>query len=187
MANKAADRFVLNLRASIGKWKMPDETLALYQEMLGKWHLSEDIWRQALETIIEQNEKGELPPLAQIYPILKSAQSAVSAGDGAYAYFCYRLRDHDYAAKVWRDGETWRLMKVRRDEKDHNRWWMEKSDQVARPPEGATDVHLALPEELQTGYEACSAADGRKYFLAGWIRSGADPAKCEAALKTLKE
>ncbi len=189
MTNKAAERFCKNLRASIGKWKMPEETFLIYLEKLSRWKMPEDLWTRVLSRIIANNVAGELPPLASIYEQLKSVQMFANEKGSLIAHYCFRLNGYEMAVPVWRDSDnTWKMMRSHKNE-DEKGWTMKRSENPFVAPAGATDVGLAIEFkhlDIRTvEAERCDLETGRNWFMKGWIESGADPAKCEEMFSTL--
>lgn len=161
MASNAVKRFVANLAAGFGNWRMSDDTKTLYYDALCKWHLTDDEWAAAQSRIIAECE--QLPSLAQIYPYLKSAQAGRKT----------------VKEPIW---QTWT------DSKGHRqaRPILDPGNPPPLPPD-AHDWCLVLPEELQAHYEPASGEEAYEFFRLGWIQRGGDPDRCPVSLASLIE
>jgi hypothetical protein len=185
--NKLAERFVRNLRSSIGKWKMTDESFDLYVEKLSRWRLTSDQWSRATSKLINSNPEGELPTLPALYALLKSVQESEDPSSRSAIFFNFRAIGRDHSARVWDDNGTWRLMKVQRDD-DGLKWKMVKTDKPFTAPADATDVRFTPPpEQKERSYEPVRDNElQRNLFYKGWCDSGADPGKCEAMFNSIQ-
>lgn len=174
----AVERFVHNLRASIGKWKMADDTVALYVSKLSSWRLSEDQWARAVSRIISENTTGELPTLPAIYAYLKAVDDKpVRPTDLGWMKFT--LNGLRHAVRIKSVNGHWTLAPC----VVHNQFGKEvilqkRPGDAAIPPYGAEDVHFLADNPTPT--EQCSQKEAREAFREGWVESGADPGKCDA-------
>jgi hypothetical protein len=177
----ASKRFVDNLIAAFGRWKVTPDTIALYNEKLSKWHLTDDQWSRALSRIIADRPDNELPTLAVIYEYLKQAQAAdVRRGEGMASMTFQDASGRPMAVRVKAEGGSWvnapTSVGVRGGEQISL-----QAHPGCRPklPEGALRVGVIPDKEAYAEDKSCSQAEALEAFTAGWQESDSDPAECE--------
>ena len=172
MKNKEADRFVRNFRASIGHWKMPDDTVALYLEELSPWNLKEKEWRHALKMIIADNEKGELIPLAQIFGYLRRSQETQHVTGLGWMTFIKDCKPH--AVRIVSRDNAWVFAAcVTHDRNGKEEILQNHPGEPAVAPDGATDIHFVPDEPAREDY--VTGIEAHHYFAQGYAESGGPP------------
>lgn len=179
MANKDSERFVRNLRASIGKWKMPDDTFALYCDRLASWTLNPEVWSRAISRIISENTTGDLPTLPAIYTQLRLAQQAESdtAGNGGWMTFLTNGKSHAMRIRSVEGKWVFAHMAVRSATGEIMEL-QPHPGQDARWPEQATELHVLPDNPDRHHYNRCSKQEAADGFRRGWVESGADLDTC---------
>lgn len=155
--NQQAVRFVKNLTAAYGKWRMGEETADLYLEKLEKWHLSPEEWSRATSRIIAEITDN-LPALGVIYGYLKAAQATNKSRPCHWVLF--DLAGRRYAIPC------------------------PNPSNPPLPPDSATNLELVVDRPYENR-QPLSLEQARECFRCGWIESGAALDRCEEMFKTL--
>ena len=111
MANAAAVRFVKQLCAAFSRFPVTNETRELYAQKLSNWHLAQNEWDTALDTIIESHKDENIPALSEIYGNLKGI-TARRQSNSAGGLATFDLNSHAYGLRVINDSGVWLIADV---------------------------------------------------------------------------
>lgn len=141
MANQSAERFIKQVvAASCRKFKPDPYTVEMYKQKLSKWYLTDDEWSRAMSKFIADYLEEGLPPLPMLYGILRDCRlDRTPSGCAMIAFSMNGLR------YVMAEPDPNCKPDVR------NKLRPKRIDPSFPPtvPEGAEDVHLIIPPELQ--------------------------------------
>jgi hypothetical protein len=182
-----AERFCRNLRASVGKWKMDEETYDFYLDRLSKRHHPHEQWCRALSKIIADNVKGEVLPLAQVFEYLDAAEILQRKSTGL-GWMSFDLDGKRCSVRIISKDNAWVFAPCITHDRENREEILQRHPwEPAVPPSGATNIRFTADEPARE-YDAISAEEGgRQWFRQGWSESGADPAKADAMFTAIEQ